>query len=127
MPESRTRVKQPPVGNPVMLWDGECGFCRRWVLRWQRITGERVDYHPWQSVHSRFPEIPTSEYEKAVFLVDIDGSISSGAAAVLRALAEHPEYKGLYKWYQKSATFAAITEWMYRRVANNRRFLSRFS
>lgn len=110
-----------------MLWDGECGFCRRWILRWQRITGERVDYHPWQTLYSRFPEITPSEFEEAVFFVDIDGSVTSGAAAVLRALAEHPERKVLYRWYQKSPAFAAVAEWMYRRVAKNRRLLSRFS
>lgn len=127
MPESRIRVHKPPVGKPVMLWDGDCGFCRRWILRWQRLTNERVAYHPWQAIHSQFPEIPTAEYEQAVFLVDIDGSVCSGAAAVLKALSENRAYEDIYGWYQKSSLFAATAEWLYRRVANNRRFLSRFS
>lgn len=127
MPESRIRVNQPPAGKPVMLWDGDCGFCRRWILRWQRITGDRVDYHPHQARFNQFPEIPLSEFEQAVYFVDIDGSVASGAAAVLRALAEHPEHTRLYNWYQGNRAFAGLTEWLYRRVANNRTFLSRFS
>lgn len=110
-----------------MLWDGDCGFCRRWVLRWQNLTGDRVDYQPWQAVHSQFPEIPTEQFEHAVFMVDIDGSVCSGAAAVLKTLGENPAHAGLYRWYQKSSLFASLSEWLYRRVANNRRFLSRFS
>src|SRR5437773_2587310 len=40
-----TRVANPPA-KPLLIFDGECGFCRRWIERWQAKTGDRIDYRP---------------------------------------------------------------------------------
>ncbi len=32
----------PP--KPLSLFDGDSGFCRQWVRRWHRITGDRVEH-----------------------------------------------------------------------------------
>src|SRR5689334_23761086 len=29
---------------PVVVYDGRCGFCARWVRRWRARTGRRVRY-----------------------------------------------------------------------------------
>ncbi|MCZ6572672.1 MAG: dual specificity protein phosphatase family protein, partial [Planctomycetota bacterium] len=42
---------------PLLVFDGDCGFCRRWVERWKRETGDRVAYTPYQEVGDRFPGI----------------------------------------------------------------------
>jgi predicted DCC family thiol-disulfide oxidoreductase YuxK len=31
-----------------MLFDGDCGFCRRWIGKWKELTGDRVRYAPYQ-------------------------------------------------------------------------------
>jgi hypothetical protein len=31
------RVSNPPP-KPLMIWDGECHFCKRWIERWREIT-----------------------------------------------------------------------------------------
>ena len=41
------RVAAPP-GKPLLVYDGDCGFCKLWIRRWQRTTGARVDYLPFQ-------------------------------------------------------------------------------
>ncbi|HET6350391.1 MAG TPA: DCC1-like thiol-disulfide oxidoreductase family protein, partial [Candidatus Krumholzibacteria bacterium] len=75
------------MNHPLMIFDGDCGFCRRWIARWKAFTGDRVEYEPFQSAADRFPEIPREQFARAVHLVEPDGSYSHGAEAVLRALA----------------------------------------
>jgi hypothetical protein len=29
--------------RPLLVWDGDCDFCRRWIERWRRIAGDRVE------------------------------------------------------------------------------------
>jgi len=65
-----SKVASAPA-KPVMLFDGECGFCRRWIARWKDLTGEAVEYIPYQdkSVEQRFPELMPERMAEAVHLV----------------------------------------------------------
>jgi len=40
----------PPADRPVLVFDGDCGFCRFWIERWRGATGGKVDYEPYQKV-----------------------------------------------------------------------------
>jgi len=44
--------------RPVMIYDGDCHFCTRWIARWRAITGDRVVYRASQEAAKDFPEIP---------------------------------------------------------------------
>ena len=68
------RVQAPP-SKPLLLFDGDCQFCRRWIARWKNSTGDAVDYLPFQDeeIARRFPEIPPAELETAVHLIMPDG------------------------------------------------------
>ena len=44
--------------RPLLIYDGECSFCRFWVDDWKDLTGDRVAYAPFQEVADQFPEIP---------------------------------------------------------------------
>ena len=79
------RVSNPPP-KPLLIWNGECHFCRRWVKRWDETTGGAVDYIPFQEIGDRFGEIPLPEFERAATLIERDGAVYSGAQAVFRAL-----------------------------------------
>jgi hypothetical protein len=35
-------VAQPPE-RPLMIFDGDCEFCRYWIRRWQRSSGAEAD------------------------------------------------------------------------------------
>ena len=108
-----------------MIFDGDCEFCRRWIVRCQRRTIDRVEYLPLQSddVARRFPELSRSALEFAVHLVEPDGRVSSGAEAVFRSLA------ALHPWplrlYQHLPGFGWLAELGYRFVARHRMFFSR--
>ncbi|PYK29997.1 MAG: hypothetical protein DME57_08395, partial [Verrucomicrobia bacterium] len=59
--EAQLRVANPPP-KPLLIWDGECHFCRRWIERWREITGDQVDYETSQQVGDRFPEISRAQF-----------------------------------------------------------------
>ncbi|MCG3150347.1 MAG: hypothetical protein PCFJNLEI_03830 [Verrucomicrobiae bacterium] len=109
------RVAQPP-GKPLLIFDGDCTFCRRWIARWQRRTGDRVDYLAAQELGDRFPEIPRDAFTQSVQLIEPDGTVYSGAAAVFRSLNR--------QWLYRLPGVAPVSEWAYRLVANNRRVFS---
>src|SRR5438094_6680551 len=89
-------VASPPP-KPLMIFDGDCNFCAFWIKRWQRATGDRVDYVPFQdaTVAARFPDLAREQMEAAVQLVDPDGSAYSGAEPAFRRLAHHPQEQWL--------------------------------
>ena len=80
-------MEPAPDDRPVMLYDGKCAFCRRWVGRWQSMTGEAVRYEPFQEAGGKFAGIDTDDLGRAVHLVEKDGNVSRGAEAVFRCLA----------------------------------------
>ena len=46
-----------------MVYDGDCGFCRLWIKRWRFLTGEKVDYRPYQETAARYPEISMDQFQ----------------------------------------------------------------
>jgi predicted DCC family thiol-disulfide oxidoreductase YuxK len=123
--KSDIRVAAPPP-RPLLVFDGDCNFCTWWVRRWQLMTGDRVDYLPAQDarIAAQFPEIPRQQFNTAVQLIETDGSVYSGAEAVFRTLAHHPNHQWPLRGYEKLKLFANLTEWAYRLVSENRTFFS---
>lgn len=115
--------------KPLLIYDGDCAFCARWVRRWQQATGDLVDYVPFQDANLavRFPGLPREQLRTAVHLIAADGAVCRGAEAVFRALAEQPHERWLLDWYEHSPTFAGATEWAYRFVARHRTLFSTFT
>jgi predicted DCC family thiol-disulfide oxidoreductase YuxK len=105
--------------KPLLVFDGECGFCRMWIARWKAITGTRVDYASSQESASRFPEVPAEEFRRSVQLVRPDGLVLSGAHAVFTTLAIAGRKTGL-RVYEGVPPLAAASEWVYRVVARHR-------
>jgi lipase maturation factor 1 len=122
---SLEQVGTPPP-KPVLLYDGDCDFCRFWVHRWRRVTVDRIDYLPFQDpeIARRFPEIPREQLASAVHLIQSDGRVFGGAEAVFLALAAHPDRQRLLNWYRRSPLFARFAETAYRFVSHHRRFFS---
>jgi len=111
-----------PLEKPLLIYDGDCGFCQRSITRWKKITKDRIDYAPYQDVSYKYPQIPYEDFEKAVQLVEPDGHISSGAEAVFKSLATRSRFFKLIVWkYKHVPGFAAVNEWIYRFVARHRK------
>ena len=109
-----------PEIRPLLIYDGDCAFCRRWIARWRRATGERVEYAPYQEVAARFPSVPLERFRSAVQLVEPDGRWSQAAEAALRSLAHAPGWSWSLWLYERVKLFRAASEWMYREVARRR-------
>ena len=112
-------VAHPPQ-RPLMVYDGDCHFCRHWILRWNGLTGDRVGYEPFQEALSRFPEIPEKAFRDAVQLILPDGKVYDGAEAVFRALSDIPGRSWMLWCYENIPGVAWGTEWFYGVVARHR-------
>jgi predicted DCC family thiol-disulfide oxidoreductase YuxK len=113
--------------KPLLVFDGDCGFCRVWIRRFQERTGDRVDYAPSQEVGDRFPEIPARDFARSVQLIDVDGKVYAGAEAVFRTLAAAPGGGAWLRAYGSVPGFAPVTEWAYHLVAGHRVLFSRLT
>jgi len=74
-------IKEISHDRPVMVYDGDCGFCQRWILRWQKITGDKIQYVPYQffAIDDKeklrdFPKISIDDCRKAVQFALPDGT-----------------------------------------------------
>ena len=111
---------QSRSSKPLLVYDSTCDFCRYWIAQWQHATGDQVDYAPYQEVAADFPEIPLSAFENSVQLILQNGTVLSGAEAVLRALNN-----GSLLWcYYRLPGFANVSEGIYRLIAQHRPFFS---
>ncbi|HLI30874.1 MAG TPA: lipase maturation factor family protein [Terriglobia bacterium] len=111
--------------KPLLIYDGDCSFCRFSVDYWRKLTGDRVDYAPFQQAAANFPQIPAEQFRQAVKLIQPDGSASNAAEAVFRVLACAPGYAWLLWLYLRMPGFASASELAYRLVANHRNFFDR--
>src|ERR1700684_4508787 len=96
--------------QPLLIYDGDCEFCLYWVHYWQKLTGHRLTYAPYQEVAAQYPEIPVAAFQRAVQYIAPDGKIASGAEACFLTLS-HASGKGFWlALYQHLPGFAAISE-----------------
>ena len=110
---------------PVLLYDGECGYCRRWAERGRRWLAGRVDFRPGQDMAADYPELSAEELALSIHLVGADGAIEKGAAAAFRALAYRPGLGGPWWLYRRLAGLAPVSEFIYRFGARHRTLFSR--
>lgn len=109
-----------PPERPILVYDGECGFCRRWIGRWRGWTGERVEYAPFQEAARDFPQIPIERFRESVVLIEPGGRVTDAAEAVARSLAVRPAGRTLLWIYLHFPGARAVSEAAYRWVANHR-------
>ena len=125
-PAQRLTVAAPP-GTPILLWDRDCNFCRKWIARWRKTTGDRVEYATSAEAGDRYPEIPAEAFARSVQLVEPDGGVSEGAEAVFRALAHAPGCRApLWMWSHVPGV-RPVTESFYRFVARRRQLFSKIT
>ncbi|MEX0773954.1 MAG: DCC1-like thiol-disulfide oxidoreductase family protein [Balneolales bacterium] len=109
-----------PPPKPLMLWDGKCGFCHWWIIRWKMITDDNVDFEKFQHAKSRFPDIPENVFGDAVRLIEINGTVYGGAHAAYRSFTYGKRRKWLYFMYRKSKLFAKISDAAYEWISAHR-------
>jgi predicted DCC family thiol-disulfide oxidoreductase YuxK len=117
------RVARPPE-KPLLIFDGDCTFCRCWIARWQQTVDDRVDCAPLQSpdVADQFPELSRAQLEEAVHFIQPDGRVYRGAEAAFRSLA--PAVRWPLRIYESVPGAAPIADVSYRFIAKHRSLFS---
>jgi predicted DCC family thiol-disulfide oxidoreductase YuxK len=110
---------------PILLWDGDCGFCTYFVKRWREKTGDTVFYKPYQQALSLYPQLTEKECKEAVQLVMPDGKIFSGAHAVFVLFHVARHGRVLHWAYDHVPLFGRFSEFCYQLVSHHRMSLSR--
>ncbi|MCG9126261.1 lipase maturation factor family protein [Candidatus Poribacteria bacterium] len=111
---------QEQNSKALLVYDGDCDFCKYWIAQWQHITQNRIEYVPYQQVVLEYSNIPISSFQSSVQLILPDGQVYSGAEAVFRTLNN-----SILLWgYTKFKFFSILCELLYRFVANNRSLFS---
>lgn len=106
--------------KPILIYDGDCGFCFYWANYWHKLTGDKVIYKPYQEVAAQYPEIPIEEFQNAVQYVAPDGKISRAAEASFLTLSNAPGKSFWLTLYKKLPGFAFISEKSYAFIASHR-------
>src|SRR5436305_13967591 len=106
--------------RPVMIYDGDCAFCRARVEGWREAVGSQIDFVPFQEAAAKLPQIPEREFRRAVHFIDAGGRVSRGAEAVFRAMASCGRKRLLLWLYVSLPPFAFAAELVYRFIAANR-------
>ncbi|ADO68766.1 lipase maturation factor family protein [Stigmatella aurantiaca] len=74
------------AARPLVLYDGDCGFCKRWIARWSAQTQGRVRFLPARPLRLWLLGIRRGDARRAMQLIEPSGEISQGARAVFRML-----------------------------------------
>jgi predicted DCC family thiol-disulfide oxidoreductase YuxK len=109
----------------IVLYDGDCGFCRRsvcWALR--RDRDRKLSAAPIQSPTGEhlLADLTPEQRLREVHVIHDDGHRSSGGAAVKDVLTALPSTHALARVISVSPR---MTELGYRVVANNRSLFGR--
>ena len=78
-------------GRPVVLYDGECAFCRVCArVLWRIDRGRRLDLLDFNrpDADPLLAPLPASKRRTALTFADVDGTVHSAGPALRRALAE---------------------------------------
>jgi len=117
------RLTNPPP-KPLLVWDGECDFCRLWIERWREITMGKVEYATYQEAAEAFPEIPVDQFQRSIVFITPEGNAFFAAEAIYRSLGYRRSREWMTWSYHHVPGFAAVSEIGYGLVARHRRFSS---
>ncbi len=112
--------------RPVVLYDKDCGFCRRWVSRWQARTEGRVLFTPARPALRWLFGIRSQEARRAMQLIEPSGAIYRGAEAAFRMLLSSPRRRT--RWLARLGLLPGVrtvAKGVYRVIASHRPMASR--
>jgi predicted DCC family thiol-disulfide oxidoreductase YuxK len=115
-------TQHPPTETPLLVWDGECGFCKYWVTRWRHLTQGKIHFKTYQEVAEHFPDIPLKEFKKASRLIEPNGSVYSGPDSAYRSYTYARNSWPWHQWYHKYPWFQWVSDHGYNHIAKHRPF-----
>ena len=113
--------------RPQLIYDGDCGFCVYWARYWERLTGEKVEYRPYQQVAAQYLAIPEADFKRAVQFIAADGRRASAAEASFLTLSHAHGNRFWLALYRHLPGFAPVSERAYEFIAAHRPAFYRLS
>ena len=110
-----------PPEKSVLIWDGDCTFCKFWKTRWELKTHNVIDFAPYQDIAKRFKDIPLKEFKKASRLIEKDGQVYSGPDSAYRSIY-HSGTTFWHQLYTNQKWFRTLSDHGYNHIAKNRSF-----
>ncbi len=107
-----------PGAGGLLLWDGNCGFCRRMVAVLKTIALRPVSTQPFQEVLAQIPAEVLPWTARQMHWVRPDGSISGGSQALIEVL--EAGYHNLMAGTLECPVIRPFTWLGYRLAAGNR-------
>ena len=105
----------------LLIFDGECGFCRRWVRHMTSWFAKHPTPIAWQQANLGDLGLTAEQCNAAVQFVSADLRISSGSDAAARVLIVAGLPFNIAGFIMLAPGVRIIAQWAYRWVANNRR------
>jgi len=111
--------------RPMLVFDGECKFCRRLASKWNKKIGEKINFVPYNELSDKYGNTSTEEFTKEIKLIYPEGTVYGGAAAAFKVIEHSKSPLRALSWlYDHTRVFDPIWEWVYELVAKYRhRFL----
>jgi len=112
-------VTKSDPGRPLLVFDGDCGFCTTSARAWQRwMSLEHVE--PWQFLELDSLGLTTEQCTEAVQWVDEAGTVVAAEHAVIAACRHAGSFWGLVGGAMALPGVRQLAGVMYRLVAKYR-------
>ncbi len=126
MAESQGKLGTDVSGTTTVIYDGDCGLCRRSMDVLRRLDEEGVlelveSQAP--GVRERFPGITPEAYSRAIQVVEPGGRTSEGAAAVERLCSIIPAGRRV-GWLYRIPFARPMADRVYAWISRNRTTLT---
>lgn len=109
------------LSKPLFIFDGDCGFCKKWVYFLQKQTRDNVYYKSFQSLDLSKLQVKKLDCQNHVVLLTPDNKRFTAAQAVLKTLTfTHTISKFFYFLYGHLPGVKQLSECIYKGVAKNR-------
>ena len=111
-----------------LLYDAQCGFCKKWIIHWKRLSGHAVSIIPLQDYDLSKTQITIEQLKTRIHFINTDNSnplVYTGAKAVLYTLYLGGHYRWLWYLYRWVMPFRWICESVYWLIARNRNVFTR--
>jgi predicted DCC family thiol-disulfide oxidoreductase YuxK len=120
-------MDSPTPAQPILLYDGGCGFCVRSLNYWMRQGEGSVVFSAVQDGSGAPYGFHADQPMGAVHLIETTGEIRRGAAASFRMMDLCGSRIGRAMWffYLRIRIFRKTSDWVYGLVARHRALLSK--
>ena len=109
-----------PTLKPLVLYDADCGFCRKCVEVYNRYYPEQAEFQPLQTF--RKPEhLANVNLLESLTVIDASGHVYRGARGVFEMWSKASWLGSMFRtFYRYVPFFAWVSERIYSRVARSR-------